>query len=179
MIHTRGEFHMWGLGSHHVISVCVCDLISTFLFEKNTVRLWNSHLAASSGPVLVYNQGLWQAVCGDGWTDINSAVVCGSLGYQYSATLPSKAYHHANKLTSLYNVTLKGVRCSKGDVSLFTCKNADKWDSTCTKGNYVSVYCSNTTLQKGDVSIVNDGEVIKRLVKSNNLPVDEIRFPPF
>ena len=45
------------------------------------IRLVDGEIFPFSGRVEVYNNGIWQTVCGIGWSRINTRVVCRQLGY--------------------------------------------------------------------------------------------------
>ncbi|XP_053406028.1 deleted in malignant brain tumors 1 protein-like isoform X2 [Mercenaria mercenaria] len=106
-----------------------------------SVRL-NSGPTAHAGGLEVHKDGKWYGVCDTG-LDLKAArVACRSIKKEYidARTIPGSAY---GNLTG--DIGFTNVKCSGDEEDLANCPM--DFTSTCTSGHYISLFCSNTTIQ--------------------------------
>ncbi|KAM7142967.1 neurotrypsin isoform 2-T2 [Molossus nigricans] len=89
------------------------------------------------GRLEVYYRGQWGTVCGDGWTELNTRVVCRQLGLKSGRQ--ASATHFEGSAGPAW---LGHVRCSGRETSLLQCARP-RWDSQdCSHPEGVGVTCS-------------------------------------
>ncbi|KAL3865898.1 hypothetical protein ACJMK2_043246 [Sinanodonta woodiana] len=102
--------------------------------DKSVKLSTESGPTTNLGAVLLYYNGMWHTVCGDGFDDISAGVVCRELGYvdgrsQCCSTFGSLSYPH---------LRTGRVGCVGGEIYTISCLNMDK---RCETDSYASVVC--------------------------------------
>ncbi|XP_028650989.2 neurotrypsin isoform X1 [Erpetoichthys calabaricus] len=89
------------------------------------------------GRLEVFYDGNWGSVCDDGWSDLNSMVVCQQLGFRGKAsTSPEGIYGIGSGL-----ILLDDVRCSGSERSLLDCSHSVLGQHDCSHSEDVGVQC--------------------------------------
>lgn len=125
----------------------ICSSCSSMnlLTSANSTRI---RLVSSSGstPVLMgrlefVHNGTWYGVCDDGWTKINSDVVCNELHLGTSVASIPKYNSVDSKLPSVI-IGLDEVKCEAGDLTLKQCKNSGFLSHDCAPSETIGIQCS-------------------------------------
>ena len=101
--------------------------------------------------MLVYHQGVWGAVCDDGWDKNDAMVVCRELGYPGDALVTKGSFGSAE------TINIEMVDCYGNETRLSQCSyKTSEEQSTCRTswaGKQAGVICeaANNTDDKGSV----------------------------
>ena len=93
---------------------------------------------ATQGRVEVFHNGVWGAVCYDGWGLKDADVVCRQLGF--TGALVAKA--HAAFGRGNRKIWLTNVQCQGDESSLMKCANSGWGTYYCRQNKYAGVRCS-------------------------------------
>ncbi|KAG7484983.1 neurotrypsin isoform X1 [Solea senegalensis] len=118
--------------------------VSCHALTDGTVRLVGG-TGSHEGRLEVLYRGQWGTVCDDGWTDSNTKVVCGQLGYRLGETLPSEGLD----ITPVPRfgvgsgpILLDDVSCTGKESSLLLCNKREWLRHDCTHHEDVNIACS-------------------------------------
>ncbi|KAJ7425557.1 Neurotrypsin [Willisornis vidua] len=91
------------------------------------------------GRLEVYHSGQWGTVCDDGWTELNTQVVCRQLGFKYgkSAGLEKESYSEG----SSGPIWLDDVSCSGQETNLLQCSRREWGKHDCNHQEDVRLIC--------------------------------------
>lgn len=81
--------------------------------------------------------GLWNVICGDGWSLLEATVVCRSLGLGYASDAPQTDFFGGN----LTKDSFHGVSCRGNEKSLSDCLHDREKHGYCPGNDVASVYC--------------------------------------
>ena len=94
------------------------------------------------GRLEVHYQGIWGTVCKDGWSLVNSDIVCQQLGFPSAD--PELSYY-GDSAGGTAPIMLDEVRCTGKEARLVDCAH-DGWAITdCSHDGDIGIVCSNTT----------------------------------
>ncbi|XP_064871797.1 neurotrypsin-like [Oncorhynchus nerka] len=120
---------------------------------------------SSEGRLEVFYRGQWGTVCDDGWTDSNTQVVCGQLGYRSGESLPpegSEVGPGGQFPAGSGPILLDDVSCTGKEPSLSLCSRREWLRHDCSHKEDVNVRCRDklthtlhTGLSVGSVSLRN------------------------
>ena len=97
---------------------------------------------ATHGALEVSVDGEWSGVCDDEGVDNNLAkVVCQSLGHEDGIVMGNSAYGKSD-----VEIRVTSAKCTGTEKSFTDCQM--RTDVNCTSDTYVSIYCSNVTIQE-------------------------------
>ncbi|XP_068177668.1 neurotrypsin isoform X3 [Antennarius striatus] len=109
-----------------------------------TVRLVGGE-ASYEGRLEVFYRGQWGTVCDDGWTNLNTQVVCRQLNYRLGETLLSDGPN----ITPIQDfglgsgpILLDDVSCTGKEPSLLLCNRREWFRHDCTHHEDVNIACS-------------------------------------
>ncbi|XP_066240409.1 neurotrypsin [Saccopteryx leptura] len=88
------------------------------------------------GRLEVYHRGQWGTVCDDGWTELNTLVVCRQLGWKYGKQ--ASVDHYAGSMGPIW---LDDVRCSGRETSVLQCFRPQWGQHDCSHREDVAVAC--------------------------------------
>uniref|UniRef100_A0A8C2XTN9 Neurotrypsin n=1 Tax=Capra hircus TaxID=9925 RepID=A0A8C2XTN9_CAPHI len=88
------------------------------------------------GRLEVYHRGQWGTVCNDGWTDLNTYVVCRQLGFKYGKQ--ASANHFEESMGPRW---LEGVSCSGKEASFLQCSRGPWGRHACSHREDVGISC--------------------------------------
>uniref|UniRef100_A0A8C4QM08 Lysyl oxidase homolog n=1 Tax=Eptatretus burgeri TaxID=7764 RepID=A0A8C4QM08_EPTBU len=112
------------------------------------------HLPVIQGVLQVQQRGRWHPVCNDGWTQQNSHVICGMLGFPAERSAFRPVFLQC--IRTLYcircehpfvkpNYLMHSVNCTGSEAHLSMCAfnfyQSDQGRSRCTNGIPVTVFC--------------------------------------
>jgi len=100
-------------------------------------------LGTSMGPVMVYNNGHWSAVCDSNFNSLAARVVCRQLQFKDGKVNPGSAF---GNITGTIGVD--HVQCEGDETNFKGCKM--EFTSQCASQTYASVFCSHE-------NIIDDG----------------------
>ncbi|XP_034886224.1 neurotrypsin [Mirounga leonina] len=91
------------------------------------------------GHLEVYYRGQWGTVCDDGWTELNTYVVCRQLGYKYGKQSPANHFEESTGPIWLDDVSCSGkessfVQCSRRQWGRHDCSHREDVGITCYPG---------------------------------------------
>ncbi|XP_014743403.1 PREDICTED: neurotrypsin [Sturnus vulgaris] len=91
------------------------------------------------GRLQVYHTGQWGTVCDDGWTELNTQVVCWQLGFKYgkSAGMEKESYSEG----SSGPIWLDDVICSGKETNLLQCSRREWGKHDCSHEEDVTLIC--------------------------------------
>ncbi|XP_072526522.1 neurotrypsin [Salminus brasiliensis] len=89
------------------------------------------------GRLEVYYRGQWGTVCNDGWTTINTQVVCRQLGYRSGQSVSPERFGSRTG-----PILLDDVSCTGKEPSLTHCSRTDWLRHDCTHSENVAIACS-------------------------------------
>ncbi|KAF4802735.1 Neurotrypsin [Turdus rufiventris] len=91
------------------------------------------------GRLEVYHTGQWGTVCDDGWTELNTQVVCWQLGFKYgkSAGMEKESYSEG----SSGPIWLDDVICSGKETNLLQCSRREWGKHDCSHEEDVRLIC--------------------------------------
>ncbi|XP_066499365.1 scavenger receptor cysteine-rich type 1 protein M160 [Hoplias malabaricus] len=93
------------------------------------------------GRVEIFQEKQWGLVCRHGWNNVNSDVVCSSLGCgKHSQSVYGEPYYDHPPLPKKF--WLDEVKCNGSESNLWDCPHSGLGHTDCT-GNYVAVTCGN------------------------------------
>ena len=112
--------------------------------------------APYAGQVIVYHQGVWSAVCDQGWDESDALVVCRELGYPGVAKATKGSFYGSTDKTN----NIEMVSCYGNETRLGQCSYVTSAElSGCRTGwdNEAGVICEagNNTEDKGSVLRIN------------------------
>ncbi|XP_070228046.1 neurotrypsin isoform X2 [Bos mutus] len=88
------------------------------------------------GRLEVYHRGQWGTVCNDGWTDLNTYVVCRQLGFKYGKQASANHFEE-----SMGPIWLDGVSCSGKEASFLQCSQRPWGTHDCSHREDVGISC--------------------------------------
>ncbi|XP_019817830.2 neurotrypsin isoform X1 [Bos indicus] len=88
------------------------------------------------GRLEVYHRGQWGTVCNDGWTDLNTYVVCRQLGFKYGKQASANHFEE-----SMGPIWLDGVSCSGKEASFLQCSQRPWGSHDCSHREDVGISC--------------------------------------
>ncbi|XP_040093333.1 neurotrypsin isoform X1 [Oryx dammah] len=88
------------------------------------------------GRLEVYHRGQWGTVCNDGWTDLNTYVVCRQLGFKYGKQASANHFRE-----SMGPIWLDGVSCSGKEASFLQCSRRPWGSHDCSHREDVGISC--------------------------------------
>ncbi|XP_055290852.1 neurotrypsin isoform X2 [Moschus berezovskii] len=88
------------------------------------------------GRLEVYHRGQWGTVCNDGWTDLNTFVVCRQLGFKYGRQTSANHFEE-----SMGPIWLDGVSCSGKEASFLQCSRRPWGSHDCSHREDVGISC--------------------------------------
>uniref|UniRef100_G3T023 Neurotrypsin n=1 Tax=Loxodonta africana TaxID=9785 RepID=G3T023_LOXAF len=88
------------------------------------------------GRLEVYYKGQWGTVCDDGWTELNTYVVCRQLGFKYGKQ--TSANHFQERTGPIW---LDDVSCSGKETSFLQCSRRQWGKHDCSHREDVSITC--------------------------------------
>ncbi|XP_069449500.1 neurotrypsin isoform X3 [Ovis canadensis] len=91
---------------------------------------------AHEGRLEVYHRGQWGTVCDDGWTDLNTYVVCRQLGFKYGKQASANHFEE-----SMGPIWLEGISCSGKEASFLQCSRGPWGRHDCTHREDVGISC--------------------------------------
>ncbi|XP_004401660.1 PREDICTED: neurotrypsin [Odobenus rosmarus divergens] len=91
------------------------------------------------GRLEVYHRGQWGTVCDDGWTELNTYVVCRQLGFKYGKQSPANHFEESTGPIWLDDVSCSGkessfVQCSRRQWGRHDCSHREDVGITCYPG---------------------------------------------
>ncbi|XP_062591604.1 deleted in malignant brain tumors 1 protein-like, partial [Saccostrea cucullata] len=99
------------------------------------------------GRVEVYRNGVWGTVCDDSWDDLDSVVVCRSLGYP---TQNAKSFKYAFFGQGSGPILLDDVNCRGSETNIEECPHNGWQSHNCGHHEDASVRCSEEALTTAD-----------------------------
>ncbi|CAL1538055.1 unnamed protein product [Lymnaea stagnalis] len=149
------------------------------------IRLLGREGTKSMGYVQVYveEEGGWQFICDDAWSQHNAQVICSELFcHPKSTNICARPAAQTNYLPEVYDpvsVLSYGVQCNGTEMSIFDCHKQFDTSKTCTKAELAGVQCEENPLEteptldavldctdpKGDLKIVFPGEAFPDLTE--------------
>nr|XP_033793850.1 neurotrypsin isoform X1 [Geotrypetes seraphini] len=115
---------------HHEDAGVSCTPLSDGMLRLSSGS--SSHM----GRLEVYHQGQWGSVCDDGWTELNTLVVCRQLGFKYGKRLLDELPEGSSG-----PIWLDDVRCSGQEFSILQCSKQDWGKHDCIHQEDVSLTC--------------------------------------
>nr|XP_020735441.1 neurotrypsin [Odocoileus virginianus texanus] len=88
------------------------------------------------GRLEVYHRGQWGTVCSDGWTDLNTYVVCRQLGFKYGKQASANHFEE-----SMGPIWLDGVSCSGKEANFLQCSRRPWGSHDCSHREDVGISC--------------------------------------
>ncbi|KAM9699733.1 neurotrypsin [Dama dama] len=88
------------------------------------------------GRLEVYHRGQWGTVCSDGWTDLNTYVVCRQLGFKYGKQASANHFEE-----SMGPIWLNGVSCSGKEANFLQCSRRPWGSHDCSHREDVGISC--------------------------------------
>jgi len=101
------------------------------------------HGFISSGYLEVLYDGVWGSVCADGWTNTESFVACGNLGYP---DIDNNAIFPDALVSSSTPYWMKNVKCSGSESKLYECDHSGWSKHSCKKNHPVYLHCQRSPL---------------------------------
>ncbi|XP_028408891.1 uncharacterized protein LOC114531487 [Dendronephthya gigantea] len=102
-----------------------------------SVRLQGPSSLNGSGLVEVFYDGLWGAVCGDGWDRNTAEVVCRELGYAHALNVLKRQILH-NVSTAMW---LGKISCTGHEKNITSCSHDGWTNHTCSNSEFAAVDC--------------------------------------
>ncbi|XP_067414786.1 neurotrypsin isoform X1 [Emydura macquarii macquarii] len=92
------------------------------------------------GRLEVHYSGQWGTVCDDGWTELNTQVVCRQLGFKYGKSAPESYLEESTRPILLDDVSCSGkestiLQCSKREWGKHDCSHQEDVRITCHPDN--------------------------------------------
>eukprot|EP00075_Anas_platyrhynchos_P023336 XP_027312589.1 neurotrypsin isoform X1 [Anas platyrhynchos] len=88
------------------------------------------------GRLEVYYTGQWGTICDDGWTELNTQVVCRQLGFKYGKSVP-ESYSEGNSAP----IWLDDVSCSGKETNLLQCSRREWGEHDCSHQEDIRLIC--------------------------------------
>ncbi|XP_028408851.1 fibrillin-1-like isoform X4 [Dendronephthya gigantea] len=114
--------------SGHYSNGSVCHAMS--------VRLQGPSSLNGSGLVEVFYDGLWGAVCGDGWDSNAAEVVCRELGYAHVLRAFRQKLQNVSSTMSFEKIS-----CVGNEQNLTSCSHDGSVNNTCSHSEFAAVEC--------------------------------------
>uniref|UniRef100_A0A8C5X5R7 SRCR domain-containing protein n=1 Tax=Malurus cyaneus samueli TaxID=2593467 RepID=A0A8C5X5R7_9PASS len=102
---------------------------------KNGALRLASGKGSHEGRLEVYHKGQWGTVCDDGWTELNTQVVCRQLGF--NAAMEKESYSEG----SSGPIWLDDVICSGKETNLLQCSRREWGKHDCNHQEDVRLIC--------------------------------------
>ncbi|XP_047574269.1 neurotrypsin isoform X2 [Lutra lutra] len=112
--------------------------VSCTPLTDGVIRL-GSGKGSHEGRLEVYHRGLWGTVCDDGWTELNTYVVCRQLGFKYGKQASANHFEESTGPIWLDDVSCLGkesslVQCSRRQWGRHDCSHREDVGITCYPG---------------------------------------------
>ncbi|XP_029474408.1 neurotrypsin isoform X2 [Rhinatrema bivittatum] len=109
--------------------------VSCTPLTDGVVRL-SSGSGSRLGRLEVYHRGQWGSVCDDGWTELNTLVVCRQLGFKYG-----KSFLDGHSEGIPGPIWLDDVSCSGQESSILQCSRREWGKHDCSHAEDVKLTC--------------------------------------
>ncbi|EDV19642.1 uncharacterized protein TRIADDRAFT_61895 [Trichoplax adhaerens] len=108
----------------------------------------------SEGRVMIFHNGKWGSICGNGWDIKDAAIVCRQLGYKKAKQATAGSHFGFGSEPIL----LSNVQCDKSERYLLQCKRYPGSSQTCSHSYLAGVICDETSLiSDGEVKLLGNG----------------------
>ncbi|KFP07009.1 Neurotrypsin, partial [Calypte anna] len=109
--------------------------VSCTPLTDGALRLTNGK-GSHEGRLEVYYTGQWGTVCNDGWTELNTQVVCRQLGFKYGKSAPA-SFSEGRSVP----IWLDDVSCSGKETNLLQCSRREWGKHDCRHQEDVRLIC--------------------------------------
>ena len=113
---------------------------------KVRLRGSDEHGFVSSGFLEVHFQGLWRYVCADGWSQHDSYVACGHLGYPDVEETTNEVTITPKKPDGKVDFWMSKLQCDGTESTLYECQHAGFKRHVCKKDQAVHLRCKRSPL---------------------------------
>ncbi|KAL4227454.1 scavenger receptor [Mactra antiquata] len=117
------------------------------VFCYKSVKL-NKGPTTNAGGIEIHKSGQWYGVCDTGFDYTAGIVTCKSINASFTDAriIPGSAYGNISG-----DIMYSNVKCFGNETDLTLCPM--DFNTTCTSGYYVSVYCSYKTIEKAEFKV--------------------------